>query len=90
MAAASWALRAAYKFSAKQVTAALRAVAGLPKVHLEDSEAAVQAIERATAGMDFTGALHVASRGGALDFATFDAKFVKQGQRVGAGRVQIL
>lgn len=82
-----WVLRSLYRFTDERIARALRALAGLPNVHLEDAEAVAQAMEWWNRGLDFADALHLASRGGATSFVTFDEKFLKRALRAGVGEV---
>lgn len=75
---ASWVLRSLYSFSARDVGDAFRKLAGLPNVHLEDSPAVAQALAWLEADIDFADGLHLASRGEANSFATFDTQFAKR------------
>ena len=85
-----WVLRSLFRFTPEQVAGALQALAGLPNVHLEDAAAVAQALHWRDQGLEFVDALHLASRGDAETFASFDEKFVKRAQRAGAGRVALL
>ena len=84
-----WVLRALYGFTGEQFTSGLRALAGLPNVHLEDATAVAQAMEWHAQGLDFADALHVASRGASGSFASFDDCLVRQARRVGARGVRL-
>jgi predicted nucleic-acid-binding protein len=75
---ADWVLRSLYRFSAQDVGDAFRKLAGLPNVDLEDSPAVAQALLWLEAGTDFADGLHLASRGEANSFATFDTRFAKR------------
>lgn len=83
-------LRSVYRFADSQVTDSLRAVAGLPNVRLEDSDAVARALDWCDLGIEFADALHVASRGTAAEFVTFDKKLVKSAARPDAGGVVLL
>ena len=85
-----WVLRSLYEFTAQQVSQALSALAGLPNVRLEDAAAAAQALQWQQRGLDFADALHLASKGKAASFASFDAKFAKSARRTWAGEVRLL
>ncbi len=67
-----WVLRYRYGFDRQAIAISLRALAGLPAVHVEDAPAVAQALDWFAAGMEFADALHLASSGGADRFATFD------------------
>ncbi len=73
----AWVLRSVYGFERADVTRAIRAFAGLPKVELEDPERIVLALENADKGMDFADALHLGAAGHCEAFLTFDHKFIR-------------
>jgi predicted nucleic-acid-binding protein len=73
-----WVLRSLYGFSALDVGGAIGKLAGLPNVDLEDPSAVAQALLWLAAGVDFADGIHLASRGEANSFATFDEKFAKR------------
>jgi predicted nucleic-acid-binding protein len=85
-----WVLRSLYGFEAEPVLDVLRALAALPNVHLEDPAVVVQAFEGRAHGFDFSDALHLASRGMAQSFVTFDKDLVRQARRAGATGVASL
>jgi predicted nucleic-acid-binding protein len=76
-----WVLRSLYGFSPESLAGALRALAGLSTVFLEDGLAVAKAMEWFDEGLDFADALHLASAGDAKQFATFDRKLAKQVSR---------
>ena len=82
-----WVLRALYGFAPDRVLEALQSLAGLPNVHLEDPPVVAGALEWSRQGLDFADALHLASRGPAQTFATFDESLVRRVRRLGAGFV---
>jgi predicted nucleic-acid-binding protein len=84
---AEWVLRGVYELPARQVISALRALAGLPGVTVEDASLVARAMDWADGGMDFADALHLAAAGGCSGFLTFDKRFVRSGARVGGVRV---
>jgi predicted nucleic-acid-binding protein len=73
-----WVLRSLYGFPARDVGDAIGKLAGLPNVDLEDLSAVAQALSWLVAGVDFADGIHLASRGEANSFATFDEKFAKR------------
>lgn len=85
-----WVLRYRYKFDRQAIVAALRALAGLPDVHLEDAPVATQALDWFAGGMDFADALHLASCGPANRFATFDRALATSARRLKAADVLLL
>lgn len=79
-----WVLRSLYGFSPETVARALRRLAGLRTVFLEDELAVAKALDWSSQGLDFADALHLASVGNAKRFATFDRKLAKQAKRLTA------
>lgn len=77
-----WVLRGAYEFSPQQIIPALRALAGLPGIALEDSFLVAKALDWAEAGMDFADALHLAASADCESFLTFDRQLARLGARV--------
>ena len=77
-----WVLRSLYRFSPESLAEALRALAGLERVFLEDETAVAKALEWFREGLDFADALHLASAGNASQFATFDRKLARQASRM--------
>jgi predicted nucleic-acid-binding protein len=69
-----WVLRYSYGFDRGLIGAALRGVAGLPNVTIEDAAAVSHALDWFDDGMGFADALHVAGSAGADQFVTFDRK----------------
>ena len=78
-----WVLRSLYGFAPGTLGEALRALAGLQTVRLEDELAVAKALEWFQAGVDFADALHLASVGNAGRFATFDRKLARAGNSGG-------
>jgi len=77
-----WVLRSLYDFSPQRVAGALRALAGLETIFLEDAGAVAKALNWFEQGLDFADALHLASAGNAKQFATFNRKFARQARGV--------
>lgn len=82
-----WVLRYRYGFDRQAIVISLRALAGLPAVHVEDAPAVAQALDWFAAGMEFADALHLASSGGADRFATFDRALATSARRLKAADV---
>ncbi|WP_439598379.1 type II toxin-antitoxin system VapC family toxin [Falsiroseomonas sp.] len=82
-----WVLRGVYGLPAVRVLRALRDIAGIPGVTLEDAALVARAIGWAEAGMDLADALHLAAAGSCTEFVTFDRRFVKTGAKVGGVKV---
>jgi predicted nucleic acid-binding protein len=77
-----WVLRSLYGFAAQDVGDAIGKVAGLPNVDLEDPPAVAQALSWLAVGIEFADGIHLASRGEANSFATFDEKFAKRAAKL--------
>ena len=77
-----WVLRSLYDFAPRRLAGALRALAGLGTVFLEDAGAVAKALNWFEEGLDFADALHLASAGNAKQFATFDRKLARQARRM--------
>lgn len=82
-----WVLRRAYRQSPVQIEQALRQLAGMPRVAVEDAELLARALEAFNAGMEMADALHYASasgRDGCQGFATFDEGLIRSAGAAGA------
>jgi predicted nucleic-acid-binding protein len=77
-----WVLRSLYNFPPHDRAGALRALAGLPTVFLEDELAVSKAFALFEKGLDFADALHLASVGSAKQFATLDQKLARRANRL--------
>ncbi len=84
-----WVLRGVYKLPAARIIPALRALAGLPGIMLEDASLAAQAMTWTEAGMDFANALHLASAADRDGFVTFDKRFARTAAGLGGVPVTI-
>lgn len=71
-----WVLRSVYGFSANEVAAALRGLAGLPGVFVESPSLLADALDGVDRGMDFADALHLAASTGCEAFLTFDRRLI--------------
>ncbi len=76
-----WVLRGVYGLPSVQIILALRALAGLPGVSVEDAALVVKAMDWAEAGMDFADAIHLAAAAECESFLTFDKRFARSGTR---------
>lgn len=85
-----WVLRSSYGFDAPQLTDALRAFAGLPRVTLESPEAVATALNWMAVGMDFSDALHLATSEHCDSFVTFDRRLGTLAVRIGGISVRVL
>ena len=72
-----WVLRGVYGFTATDVAAALRALAGLPAVAVENPVLLGQALDRTARGMDFADALHLGAAARCESMLTFDQQFIR-------------
>lgn len=73
-----WVLRAAYGFGAVDIASAIRGLAGLPQVTVEEAGAVAQALDWTAKGMDFADALHLARAQHCSAFVTFDRKMASK------------
>jgi predicted nucleic-acid-binding protein len=69
-------LRSVYKFPSSATIAALRTIAGLPNIAIENPPLLAQALDRVETGMDFADALHLGAAAHCESLATFDRKFI--------------
>jgi predicted nucleic acid-binding protein len=81
--------RSVYGFATTQVATALRGFAGLSHVTVEAPGLAARALDWMDKGMDFTDALHLTQAEGCDAFVSFDRKFARLADRVGAPRVRV-
>lgn len=72
-----WVLRSTYGYSGARVAAALRALAGLEEVTVEDPLLLAEALDRAERGMDFADALHLGAAARCETMLTFDRRFIR-------------
>ena len=82
-----WVLRSGYGIERRAITAAIHRLQDLSNVETEDDSVVALALTWYEAGMDFADALHLASAGPDLDFATFDAALRRHARRLGLKRV---
>lgn len=73
-----WVLRRLYEFDQASIAQAFERLLGLPNVRIEDSRAIRVAMNWYADGLDFADGLHLASRGDADIFVTFDKRFGKR------------
>lgn len=84
---AEWVLRGVYEWPPNQVIHALRALAGLPGIVVEDARFVAEAMNWAEGGMDFADALHLASSAACETFLTFDKRLAHGVGRLSSVRV---
>jgi predicted nucleic-acid-binding protein len=74
-----WVLRGFYELPKADVIAVLRALAGMPHVHLEARDEVLAALAGCESHkLDFADALHVARSGRCTSFLTFDKALIKR------------
>jgi predicted nucleic-acid-binding protein len=78
-----WVLRTLYKIKADELARALRFLAGLPHIVVEDPDLIMQAITWLEAGMDFADAIHLGKAAGCEALITFDKDFIRAANRLG-------
>ena len=78
-----WVLRRAYSIAPEQILDALESLARATEVVIEDEAAIEQALQWYRGGMDLADALHIASRGVATQFLTFDRRLTSAARRAG-------
>lgn len=84
-----WVLRSVYEMPIGRIIPALRALAGLPGVSVEDAPMVAKAMGWAEGGMDFADALHLAAAAGCDGFLTFDRRFARSAARLGGVPVTV-
>jgi predicted nucleic-acid-binding protein len=77
-----WVLRSTYGFAPARIGQALTALAGLPRVTLENPPLVAKALTWLGEGMDFADALHLGSAQGCAAFVSFDRRLAKIANRV--------
>jgi predicted nucleic-acid-binding protein len=75
-------LRRLYDFAPEQIAPALRGLAGLATIRIENAEAVARALDWYDKGLDFADALHLAASDACTSFTTFDKAFAKMASRV--------
>ena len=73
-----WVLRGFYLLPRRDIVRAIRALAGIEHLVLEDRDAVLSALEGVDGGLDFADALHIARSARATAFATFDKRLAKR------------
>lgn len=74
----AWLLRATFRFPRADIAMALRRLAGLPQVVLEDAPAVHRALGWIDAGMDFADALHLTATPPGATFLTYDRALARR------------
>ena len=73
-----WVLGSVYAYARDDVHAALTRLLGLPNVHVADAARLRQVLAWYADGLDFAGAMHLASAQHLPDLVTFDQRFIKR------------
>lgn len=73
-----WVMRGFYQLPRRDIVRALRALAGIEHVTIEDRDAVLAALDASEAGLDFADALHVTRSARAAAFATFDRQLARR------------
>lgn len=84
-----WVLRGVYGFERRNVVEALTAFAGLARVRLEAPAVVAKALAAAGKGLDFADALHLAAAEGCEAFVSFDRRFARTANALGAVPVRV-
>ena len=71
-------MRGFYALPRTGIARAMRALAGIEHVTLEDRDAVLVAVDGFDKGLDFADALHLARSARASGFATFDQRLAKR------------
>ena len=80
---AEWVLRGGYGFAPDEIARALRGLAGLPGIQVEEPAHMALALDWMEHGMDFADALHLARSAECTEFLTFDRKFARRAAKSG-------
>lgn len=79
---AEWVLRSAYDFPPADIQRFFRALLGLHGLQTDEPARVARALDGYAGGLDFADALHLAFRGEADSFATFDTRLARRARRV--------
>ena len=82
-----WVLRRAYDRAPDNILRTFEALCAAAEVQIEDAQTVEQALAWFRGGMDFADALHIASRGSATEFLTFDKRLTVVARKAGVGSV---
>ena len=83
-------LRGSYLLDRDRIAPLLRALAGIPNIHLEAEFDVSLALDWFAEGMDFADALHLASSSRATQFVTFDRRLAAKAAKLTPARVLLL
>ena len=77
-----WVMRGFYALPRRDIARAMRALAGIEHITIDDRDAVLSALEAFDAGLDFADALHMARSARATTFATFDKRLAQRAKRL--------
>ena len=80
-----WVMRGFYAIPRRGVVRALRALAGIEHIAIEDRDAVLAAVDAFEDGLDFADAMHLMRSARASAFATFDKKLARRAKSLGLG-----
>ena len=83
-----WVLRSIYGYGRARIADALRDLAALPRVTVEDPPAIADALSWARRGMDFADAMHLARSSHCDAFLTFDHRLARDAASLGTTTVR--
>lgn len=78
-----WVMRGFYEIPRHGAVRALRALAGIEHITIEDRDAVLAAVDAFEGGLDFADALHLIRSARASAFATFDKKLARCAKGLG-------
>lgn len=78
-----WVLRRAYDLATAEIFRAFEALAGAAEIEIENADSVQDALAWFRGGMDFADALHIASKGTATEFLTFDKRLTAAARKAG-------
>jgi len=73
-----WVLRSIYRYEPARIVGALRSLAGLPRIMIEDASLASIALDWVERGLDFADALHLAKAETCEAFVSFDRDLARR------------
>jgi predicted nucleic-acid-binding protein len=86
-----WVMRGFYGLAPSEIASAMRALAGIEHVSIEDRGSVLVALDAFVRGLDFADALHLARSSRASVFLTFDRRLARRANGLGmAPRVERL
>jgi predicted nucleic-acid-binding protein len=86
----NWVLRTVYGFDEGSVRKALRDLAGLAGVEMEDAGTVAAALDLTEHGVELADAMHLTSRPAGARFVSFDRSFIKRATRAGVAGVSTI